>query len=144
VSHVRQQIRERVRDDLAALASLPDRVFLSRSYPTAEAQLPCALIYAQAEEVEFLDVAGRQARQLSLIVEIVARQGDSADTVVDQVCAEVEAAIAADYTLGGVAKGANLAGAEFGRAAGSAPVHWARLRFVVVYHTSFADPQSAL
>jgi hypothetical protein len=96
--HVRRQVRDAV---AAALLNLPTtgvNVFKSRTTPTGDGKLPALLIYTRAER-SAPDSMGtpatmKIARELRVwVVGVCRRAVDEPDDVLDQICAEVEAAL---------------------------------------------------
>ena len=69
MSHVRQQIRERVGTTLGSLTTTSSRVYQSRVYPLASNNLPGLLIYTKSEESEPATMGSVQLlmRNLTLI-----------------------------------------------------------------------------
>ena len=109
-NHVRQQIREAFAAQVTGLVTSGARVFQSRFYNMAETDLPGLKIYTEQEEIA--DNAGTtyqaspdlQRRTISLRCEAVARATANLDDTLDKMCNEVEKAIAANPTLGGLCK----------------------------------------
>ena len=104
--HVRRQIRERVGTVLTGLTTTGSNVFQSRVYPLSDADLPALLIYTKAEESEPQIIGQNRttSRILALAVECYVKASSDFDDTVDQICKEVEIAIAADTTLNGLVK----------------------------------------
>ena len=104
MSHVRQQIRESLATVITGLVSTGENVYQSRVYP--HDQLPCLSIYTRDETAEHDSVSRPRSsrRELSLTIEIRAKQSADVDDKIDQISAEVEAAVSADITLGGISK----------------------------------------
>ena len=102
MTHARQQIREAFAAQIAGLASAATVYqWRARAIPAAVKK---ALRVSTPEEAIDNDgeLGAAPSRELQIRVEIVVRQADNADDVVDQLCVEVEEAIAADETLGGL------------------------------------------
>jgi hypothetical protein len=102
--HVRQQIREAAATALTGLATTSTRVYQSRVYPLRDADLPCLLISTDDETITSTSIGSLQLeRALKLTVRAVAKATSSLDDTLDQILAEVEAALSGS-TLGGLCK----------------------------------------
>jgi hypothetical protein len=146
MAHVRKQIRDRVASTLTSGVALAQRrVYASRVYPLTEAQLPALAVYS-ASEGSGLQTMGLRTlmRELSLTVEVYVRVNERFDDDIDALCVQIEEAIAADYTLNGLAKDTILTGTEIdfdGEA--EKPVGVARLTYTIRYVTSIGDVETA-
>lgn len=114
-NHVRTQIRDAAKDLLDALTTTSTRCTAGRpkSRPIQESELPCLLVYSGEEESE--PVSGqmgtrRLQRSMQLIVHGYAQGTGDIDGTLDTIAKEVEAALAAAPTLGGLAKDLYLVG----------------------------------
>lgn len=149
MAHVRQQIVEAVVSALTGLSTTGANVFPQRRYPTGDGQWPCLLVY-RGREVSTPDEIGRPPREMAhgfeVLVEIVAA-GAAADDTIDDACVEIEKAVAADVTLGGLARDAFVSGFE------PAPLladqarqqtSGARLTLNISYRTTDTDPETAV
>lgn len=136
--HPRQQIRAAVRDVIAdALPALAGRIHVHRAVPLARSRLPAILIYAREERLDDAYQAdpGARKRILTLAVEIVAA-GESAHEEADALCAQVEAALEADETLGHRAEGLRILRAEIEQDGdGETPALACRLVVEIAYWT---------
>lgn len=133
MTHKRQQIREQAVTLLTGLATTGARVFASRVYPIQRAELPGLLVYAKNEPSQRASMGGSLMRDLTLVVEAVARGADLDDTL-DTICKEVEAAMTA--RLNGLAKDCYLAATDISYdGQGEQPHGVARMEFAVVYVT---------
>lgn len=144
MAHVREQIRNNVATALGALAG--GRVYTSRVYPIDV--LPAIGVFANSESSTEDPTLGipRLNRQVDLTVEIAAEAVADVDDVVDALAADVEAAIAANPTLSGVAVETPLIATTITLDGGDAelPLAFARLTFRVWYRTTTADPETAI
>ena len=144
MKHARQKIREAA---AAALTGIASQVYTSRVYPLVN--LPVISVYANNERSEMendtLNTPRRYSRRLALEVEIVAEAVSDVDNSVDDLAAQVEAAMAADLTIAGTATDSELQAAQFEFDGGSdIPTVRARLGFEVWYRTTATDPENAL
>jgi hypothetical protein len=114
-NHIRTQIRDAAVALLDSLETTRDKCTGGRpkSRPIQESELPCLLVYTNEEESEPVSGtmgARRIARAVQLVVHgFVASTGD-ADETMDTIAKEVEAALAAAPTLGGLSKDLYLTG----------------------------------
>ena len=139
----RQKIREAVAANLAGIAT----VYTSRIYP--KLTLPVISVYGNNEqsEGEATEAVGpqRYSRRLTLEIEITAEATEGADDAVDDLSAQVEAAMAADRWLGGLAEETGLAATRMSFAnAGDTQVATAPLSYLVWYRTHASDPENPI
>jgi hypothetical protein len=95
MAHARQTIREAVATTLTGLSTTASRVYQTRFHRLAQTDLPCLLIYTLAETVERSAMTDGKSlvRNLSLRVEGVAEATSNLDDTLDNIGAEVEAAL---------------------------------------------------
>jgi hypothetical protein len=141
--HVRQQIREHVGTILTGLTSTGDRVYQSRVWPLNADTMPALLVYTTTETSE-TDTMGPTLtlnRELVLIVEAYVRNITVYDDLIDTICSEIEVAMAADRTLGGLAKFSFLSGTDISyNGEGEQPVSIVTLEFAIQYRTAVNAP----
>lgn len=116
MSHVNQQARDVVKSRLVAL-DVFGSVSSNRGADLVDSELPAAIVQTDRDAVEDASKAwaddGLESRKLELAVVIVAdADEDGLDDTLDALRAQVEAAIGADDTLGGIAKRAEHTGGE--------------------------------
>lgn len=142
--HVREQIRDAAVTACTSLTTTGARVYRERLYQLRAADLPGLRIYCGAESVEpdRLGASHGQQRDMDLIVEGVARATSDLDETLDDICAEVETALAADITLGGKCKVLYLAGIDDPEQSDESdqPTGLVRLKFRVQYRTLNTNP----
>ncbi len=147
MTHVRQQIRERVATDLTGLSTTGSNVFQSRVYPMEGAGLPGLIVYTNSETTDLEGTSsGRNlVRVLDVVVEGYVKATSNSDDTVDTIAAEVETAIANDSTINSLAKDSILATTEI-ELSGDAeqPIAVVRMTFTVVYVTADNAPETAL
>ena len=109
-NHLRRQIREAVATAVTGLATTSTRVFQSRVYPLEANDLPCLMIRTISESSEPATIHGPRElyRVLSVEIDAIAKAVADLDDTLDQICKEVEIAMAADLTLGGKCKSVTL------------------------------------
>jgi hypothetical protein len=112
VAHLRTQIRTALAARLTGLTTTAARVYTTQLYPLAQSALPGLLIVADGEEVEAMSIGAPPllARQLNVRVVALVAAVSGHEATLDQIASEVEVALAADRTLGGLTKGAQLRG----------------------------------
>lgn len=90
--HVRQQVREEIAEILVGLSNTADRVFTSRAYPIRETDLPCLMIKTEQERVDYQTVnqPAQQEREITLVIEAIAKANEALDNTLDDICKEVE------------------------------------------------------
>lgn len=146
MSHVRKQIREKV-GTILTTASAAEVISQSRVYPIPPTTASAALIYTNTEAVldTTLTYPRKQNRELTLVVEAVARAVTDLDDALDALCVKIEEAIANNHTLDGLAKDTALIDTtithDFN---GDAPIGNARMQFRVLYRTAENDVETSL
>lgn len=145
--HVREQITTAIKTVCTGLTTTGANVFVSRVYTFNDAVLPCINIYGTDEEVDETHVTiGKQiVRNLDVMVEarakVYSEATDPVDNVLNDICAEVETAISADHTLGGLCVFCIIAGTHLTlEAEHEKPVGLASMRFRAQYATLTTDP----
>ena len=107
MSHIRQQLREAFAAQVTGLTTSGTDVFQSRIRNMAAADIPGLRVYSEQEQIEDDDVLAvpyLQRRTITIRCEAVAKATANLDDTLDTMCKEVEVAIAANSTLGGLAK----------------------------------------
>ncbi len=115
MSSIRSQIRAAVITKLTGLPTTGANVFQTRVWPVNDTELPCLLVTTDADVVNSYSegsVVGNTPRDVNrtmhLTVQAVVR-GAVIDDPLDQICLEVEKALAADRFLGGLSVNVTLA-----------------------------------
>lgn len=147
MSHVRQQIRDDIVTTLTGLATTGSNVFRSRIFPLEETNLPALCIYTKSEASEYDTIGLPRSvnRVLDVAVEAYVKGVSNYDNTLDTIAVEVEEAIAADITLGGVAKDAQITAFEADFAGdGEQPVAVGRFTVTVEYRTVENDVETAV
>lgn len=146
MAHVRRQIRDAVAARLTGLATTGARVAASRVHPVAAGAGPTLAVYTVEEEAE-RTAFGRDPlldRALSLAVEIYV-QAEDFDDVIDQVAAEVEAALGGWEPAAPKLREVALAATEISaHGEGDIKAGIARLTFDIRYVTRASEPSIAL
>lgn len=147
MAHVRTQIRTALVAQLTGLATTGARVFASRVHPLADNQLPCLLIIANDEPsiVEGLSNPPILERTLEVLIRAVVKASSSLDATLDTIISEVEVALAAVTTLGGLIKAISLNAIAFSYDdATDKPVGVAELTYQITYFTVSGSPNTAI
>lgn len=146
MSHVRQQIRDDIVTTLTWLVTTGSNVFRSRIFPLEQTNLPALCIYTKSETSEYDTIGLPRSvnRILDVAVEAYVKGVSNYDNTLDTIAVEVEEAIAADVTLGGVAKDAQITAFEADFAGdGEQPVAVGRFTVTVEYRTVENDVETA-
>lgn len=148
--HVRSQIRDKFVTILkAGVPLVTRRVYGTRVYPLTQAKLPAITVTASAEESELMTMGATMGarsleRTVDIAVSIYENATASLDSTIDAIAVQVEEAIGADYTLGGIARHSVLTSTSIDFSGESEqPVGIATLTFAVQYITSFTDVETA-
>lgn len=147
MSHVRQQIRDNIVTTLTGLATTGARVYQSRLYPIDKAKLPGLCIYTKSETSQFMTMGSNRIveHDLRVVIEIYVRGLTGYDDSVDSIAVEVENALRADRTRGGLAKDTAISGFDADYSGeGEQPVATALIEVEVKYHTREANPEVAV
>jgi hypothetical protein len=147
MAHVRQQIREYFGTTLNNLATTGANVYESRVYTLQEDTLPSLVIYTKSESSEPIVIGTDRvmSRDLSVVVEAYCKAVNNFDDTIDTICKEVEEAIAADRTLGGLAKDTYIETTDIEYTGeGDQPVGFVTLNFLTNYYVKESDPDVAV
>ncbi len=146
MAHVRQQIRAAV---VLALQPIGVNVYAGRALPLSGPSKPPALaVYTwpdapNYEEAEMAD--GVCVLSHDLTVNIEGHYEGGTDDDLDALAVQVEQALYADETLGGLAQGIRLAGQDAARdGAGQLIVGAVVMSYTVQYLAAEGDPETAL
>lgn len=144
MAHVRTQIRNAVIAKLTGLATTGSRIYKSRMYPMDEAAMPGICVYTTQEKVSDDAPVGASKRTLDVYVDAYV-SGSSSDDVLDRIDAEVETALFADYSLGGITRGIALSSVAIMYPQDTAkPFGVMRMIYQAEYVTQDGDPDNAL
>ncbi len=148
MAHVRKQIRDAIETAVTGLATTGANVFGSRVYPIEVSTLPCLAVYTSEESIEHLTMnrgSRETQRVLNVVVAGVAQAAANLDDTLDTIIKEVETAIAADPTLGGIARDCMLTEIAIEMdASGEKPTGTARMTWTTVYHVAENAVETAL
>lgn len=146
-NHVRQQIREYFGTTLTGLTTTGSNVYESRVYTLQNNTLPSLVIYTKSEISEPIVIGTDRvmSRELSVIVEAYCKATSNFDDTIDTISKEVEEAIMADRTLGGLAKDTYVESTEIEYTGeGEQPVGYVTLTFLTNYYVQETNPDVAV
>lgn len=149
MAHLRTQIRSAAKGYLTGLATTGARVYEGRATPVAADSSPVLLVDLGQEVIatEALGAAAR-ARILQRSLELVVRAGVKAVSgylaTLDQIALEVEQALAAQQSLGGLAKSVQPSSYEEPEidGQGEKTVAVLTMRFTVTYYAALNAPET--
>ncbi len=148
--HVRKQIRDQFVTILAANVPLVSRrVFATRVYPLTQAKLPALTVTVGSESSGLMTMGATMGsksldRTVDISVSVYENATASLDSAIDAIAVQIEEAIGADFTLGGIAKESVLTSTSIDFSGETEqPVGIATLTFSVRYITSLTDVETA-
>ena len=146
-AHIRQQVREAIGTALTGLTTTGSRVHQSRVYPLEITDLPGLLIFSEAESstTATLGAPRLMERRLQLRVVALAKAVANLDDTLDQICKEVEIALAMPCAaLAGLVKSITLTGTEIEmQGTAEQPTGSAAMSFEVLYMVAENAPDVA-
>ena len=146
MSHLRQQIRERIAANVTSLTTTSTNVFQSRVYNLQSSELPGLLVYTKSEESEIHSAGSTRNifRTLSVIIEAYVQSTANSDDTIDTICKEIEVAMAADININSLAVDSYLASTEIQfMDDGKLPTAIATLTYIVEYRNAENSPETA-
>lgn len=149
MSHARQQIREALATAANNLTTTEDRVYQSPVYPSGDSHLPGLNIFTLTDKVVRRGDRLRNLQWRELEIEVQARakppDGTDLDDQLDDICAEVQAALMGDPTLGGLVRDLYPGDVEMALSGDlERPVGVARMTWRCRYLIDAADPTTIL
>lgn len=137
--HVRKQIRDAVVTALTGLTTTGPRIHDSRIYELRT--LPALVVYATDETVEPSDLSGKLDRELTVMIEGYAKAIASVEDTIDLIAKEIEIAMDADLTFGGLALHAILDSTEIDLSGeGEKPLAVINMNYKILYRTAKGSP----
>ena len=150
MSHVRKQIRDQFVTLLTAGVTLvSSRVYATRVYPLTQAKLPAITVTIASESSGLMTMGATMGsksmdRTVEIAVSVYENATASLDSAIDAIAVQIEEAIGADFTLGGIAKESVLTSTSIDFSGETEqPVGIATLTFSVRYVTSLTDVETA-
>lgn len=145
MAHVRKQIRDDVVSTVTGLVTTGSRVYKSRVYPLATDKLPALFVYTNSEASERISNDGTYERTVTINIEALVQANTGYDDTLDLIAKEVEIAIQADLTLGGLAKDTRLVSFETDFSDQSdKPLARGTIQIEVDYYTIEGAPETAV
>lgn len=147
MAHLRTQIRNALAAQLTGLTTTGARVYTTQLHPLPASSLPALLIVTDGEDVEAMSIGAPPllARQLNARVVALVAATSGHEATLDQIASEVEVALAADRTLGGLTKSAQLRGLRPSFDAESdQPIGRMELYYLLDYRAFEGSPQTPL
>lgn len=146
--HLRRQIREAVGTAVTGLATTGANVHQSRIYPLEDADLPALLVYSTSDSAQATSFPAPRMleRRVRLQVVAVAKVLDGLDDTLDQICKEVEIALAMPVAaLAGLCKSISLVSTDIElQGTAEKPVGQAAMTYEVYYIHAENAPDVAL
>lgn len=142
MTHARQQIRDAVVTAITGLTTTGSNVFAGRVYPLTNGELPGACVYTLNESSELVTKT-TLLRQVQVNVEAYVKADENFEDTVDQIAAEVEAAIESNTALQALVK--DIHPTEFEKdilREGEKPVGIGVMTFMTTYTTNPTDPET--
>ena len=146
MSHVRQQIRDRVATLVTGLPTTGANVYKMRRYALDDAKLPAICVYTMDESSSLITIGTRTLRRvINVAIDIMIKGASTTvSDSLDTICVSAEEAIAGDFTLNGLAKSCILTSTEIDiNVEGEKSIASARLVYAVEYITSITDVETA-
>lgn len=100
-THVRKQVRDQVVGLVTGLSTTGSKVYQNRNYPLSVSELPCLIVRTGDEQVQYLTIhnAAMQQRVMQVIISVIAEAISGLDDAVDDICKQVETALAGTVSL---------------------------------------------
>ena len=144
--HVRKQIRAAAVTALGGLTTTGARVQDNPVHPLQEADLPGLRVFTPAETAKVLSMGSSRTREraVTLVVEACVKAVSGYANAVDLIAKEVEIALDANSTLGGLCTYIEPTSFEEDQdGAGDKPVAVGRMKFEVLYRPRKGAPDVA-
>lgn len=147
MAHVRQQIREQVVTTVTGLTTTGSNVYDTRVYPLDDGSLPALSVYATDEVIDedHTEIGSEQQRELQVVIEGRCKDTTQIEDTLDLIAKEVEVAVSADRSLGGLAYDCRLQRTELSvDDEAEQPLGLMRMEWRVWYRVTATDPETAL
>jgi hypothetical protein len=140
--HVRKQIRDAIAAKLTGLATTGNNVFVDWAYPLERASLPGLLIRTLPESSQPITMPAprRYQRSARFAVIVIAQLDSNVQDAVDQICKEVEIALAMPNGIAAAKAMTLLATQPDFSGEGIKPVGRAAMTYECVYYTAENAP----
>jgi hypothetical protein len=141
MAHQRKSIRDEIAAALVGKTDAGDRVYANRVLPHRKLRLPAISIYTLSESAtDNLSAPREYQRKMVLAVEAAVSSLDDVDDTVDVLAEQIEIAMDAEPTFGGVCSDCKMTGTEVEVLMdGDRPVGALRISYEVTYYTYAPD-----
>ena len=147
MSHMRKQIRDNIITAVTGLTTTGTKVYNHRVYPLGANKLPGLCVYTQEESTNYLSISPPRSvtRTLSVVIEAYVKSTTGYDDTIDQIALEVEQALTADVTRGGLAKDTRILSFNSEVAGdGEQPACVGIFQVQVIYCVAENDPENSV
>jgi hypothetical protein len=149
MTHARTAIRKTIvsvlKNNSALKRAAGERVYESKAYPIDT--VPSIIVYTPSEQVLDYTIGfpRTQTRQLTLVIEIFAKENTSIVQTSDSLSLEVEDILGSDPTLGGMVKDLSLHSSEtILSGEGDKPISVTTLTYHLTYRTKENSPSKLI
>jgi len=145
MAHVCNQIKKAVTTLVTGLTTTGANVFEQRFRTVQQSELPCLLVFTTSENIELEEgTLDAPMRIMNLRVQGNVQATSSLDDTLDTILKEVEVALGADITIGGLAIGLDMAGWDKPEPDddGEKPVGKININYLIQYRTPFGAPET--
>lgn len=145
MAHIRKQLRDWLKANLAGSTEAGSRVHVRRSLPEPKSLQPTLQIAVQGERSRDVSMDGGQAREVLVRITALCK-GDSeaGEDTLDALAVFVEEMLASNPTLGGIAQTYEYQATEFAFSGeGDKTLCSAAMTFAVAVFTGRDDPETA-
>lgn len=144
MSHVRAQIRERMRVLITAIAGLETSVEIDSEKIPEDPEAPFVHVLLGNEIIDQIGLGGpngrKNSRELELIADIYCSAKSEALLLAEEYAVSIEAKVAADPRLGGLTSNISLRSYQIERSLeGRKPIVRLRLQWAAIYFTNERD-----
>lgn len=147
-THARQQVREAVAKALQNLPTTGTRVFTGRPDPLTPQEMPGLVVTTPNEQIsdDFSSFSGgavKYGRSMAILVTAY-DAGRPIDDRLDRMALEIEQALGADPTLGGILKTLDLVRTDVSVDEATKRIGQLTLAFEAIYRTARGAPQTII
>lgn len=146
MSHVRKQVRDWLKANLAGSAQAGSRVYVRRALPIAKDSAAVLLIDIDGEGLAEISMDGLMERQVRFTIRGAAKgSAETTENLLDALGVFVEETIDANKTLGGLAKDCTPESSNFSFSAdGEKTLGTLSMNYVATVHSLRGDPETAI
>jgi hypothetical protein len=146
MTHIRKQIRDAVKALLAGGTVPADQIYGGRAHPVDENKCPMWRVFTPQEISEPMEMGSpREVRRIVRVSLEAFAHGVDVEDQLDDLAVEAEVAMAADLTLGGLAKVLQLSGSDMSvNGEGRKTLGRLELTYDIETRTLDADPENPL